>query len=366
VKIDWRVLLGFGITCFLLWWVFRHVDLAEVWTEVERANLWLLGLAVAIGYGNYVFRSMRWGILLRPIASNTSLHSRFKAMNIGFMATNLIPLRVGEFVRPYALSRLEPVSVSGAFGSLVVERFLDSLAIATLLFVAIAAPGFPDNPVVWGASLGVWIRWFLFFLGGLLVFMMVLLAIPGPVVAAVERLARFLPQNVGAFLVEVLEAFLEGLKVLQAPGLLIKAILGSLGIWLAQALSFWVAFLAFGIHVGYDGALFVNGTVALAVAAPAAPGFLGTFQLGVTGGLGVYGVPAAAAAALSLVFWLGGFFPVTMVGLFYAWRLGLSLAEVSRREPRLENGVEPAHHSWGSAGEGGVEAPGEEVEDPHA
>ena len=158
---DWRVLLGFGITAFLLWWVLRDVPLADVWVAFRSANFLLLGLAVALGYLNYLFRSMRWGLLLRPICAETSLYSRFSAMNIGFMATNLIPLRVGEFVRPYALSRMEPVSISGAFGSLVVERFLDSLTIAALLFVAISAPGFPENPMVWDVSLSVWIRWFL-------------------------------------------------------------------------------------------------------------------------------------------------------------------------------------------------------------
>lgn len=335
--------LGFGITALLLWWVLRDVALSELWTEVKRADFRLLGLAVAIGYGNYLFRSIRWGILLRPICPGTSLRARFAAVNIGFMTTNLIPLRVGEFVRPYALSRMEPVSVSGAFGSLVVERFLDMLTIAALLFVAISAPGFPDNPVVWGASLGVLIRWFLIALAVLLVFMVLLLLFPRPLVGVVEAAARYLPRKIGRMVVEVLEAFLDGLKVLQTPGLLIQAVVWSVGIWLFQSLSFWVAFMAFGIHVGFDVAIFVNGTVALAVAAPAAPGFLGTFQAGVTGGLGVYGVSNPSAVALSLGFHLAGFIPVTLVGLYFASRLGLSLGEVGSSEARVEEAVEKAH-----------------------
>jgi uncharacterized protein (TIRG00374 family) len=340
---DWRVWLGFGITAFLLWWVLRDVHIGEVWAEIRGVNFWLLGLAVAIGYLNYLFRSMRWGVLLRPICPGTALRSRFAAMNIGFMATNLIPLRVGEFVRPYALSRMEPVSVSGAFGSLVVERFLDSLTIAALLILAIATPGFPEDPVVWGASLGVWIRGFLVILGGILAFMVFLLLFPRPVVDVAERAARVLPRRAARSIVDVLEAFLDGLSVLRSPGLLLTAVVWSLGIWLFQSLSFWVAFLAFGIHVGFPVALFVNGTVALAVAAPAAPGFLGTFQTGVTGGLGVYGVAAAPATAVAFGFWLGGFIPVTLVGLVYAWRLGLSLGEVKTSETRVEEAVEEAH-----------------------
>ncbi|MFH1764857.1 MAG: lysylphosphatidylglycerol synthase transmembrane domain-containing protein [Gemmatimonadota bacterium] len=340
---NWRAILGFAITAFLLWWVLKEVSLSELWAEIQAANFWLLGLAVAIGYSNYFFRSMRWGILLRPICSGTSFRSRFEAMNIGFMATNLIPGRVGEFVRPYALSRMEAVSVSAAFGSIVVERFLDILTIAALLFVAIAAPEFPENPVVWDLSLGVWVRGILSLLGALLLLMVLLLVFPRPLVRVAERVAHFLPEKAALLVVDVLEAFLDGLRVFQSPALLVKAAVWSVAIWLCQSLSFWVAFLAFGIHVGFDVALFVNAAVALAVAVPAAPGFIGTFQLGVTTGLGVYGVPEAAATALSFGFHLGGFIPVTLIGLFYAWRLGLSFGEVGKSEIRVEGAVEEAH-----------------------
>jgi uncharacterized protein (TIRG00374 family) len=343
VKKNWRAVLGFGITALLLWWVLKDVPLSDVWAEIQGANFWLLGLAVAIGYSNYLFRSIRWGILLQPICSGTSLRARFAAMNIGFMSTNLLPGRVGEFVRPYALSRMEPVSVSGAFGSLVVERFLDSLTIAALLFVAIAAPDFPENPVVWDVSLGVWIRGILVLLGALLLLMALLLVFPRPLVRVAERAARFLPEKAARLVVDVLEAFLDGLKVFQSPALLVKAVMWSVAIWLWQSLSFWVAFMAFGIHVGFDVALFVNATVALSVAVPAAPGFIGTFQFGVITGLGVYGVSEAAATALSLGFHLASFIPVTLIGLLYAWKLGFSLGEVGKSEVRVEEAVEEAH-----------------------
>ena len=42
-------------------------------------------------------------------------------------------------------------------------------------------------------------------------------------------------------------------------------------------------------------------------------------------------------------FHLGGFFPVTFIGLYYAWRLGLSVREVEASEERVEAAVEEAH-----------------------
>ena len=101
--------------------------------------------------------------------------------------------------------------------------------------------------------------------------------------------------------------------------------------------------MAYGIHVSYSAALFVNAIVGFAVGVPAAPGFFGTFHAGARMGLSVYGVPPASTLAFAFGFHLGGFFPVTFIGLYYAWRLGLSLKDVEQAEELVEEAVEEAH-----------------------
>ena len=59
------------------------------------------------------------------------------------MANNVLPARVGEFARAYALSRLEPITASAAFGTLVVERFMDGVILLLFLVVPVLTPGFP-------------------------------------------------------------------------------------------------------------------------------------------------------------------------------------------------------------------------------
>lgn len=343
MKISWRGFLGILITAGLLWWVFRGVDLNGVWLEIQGADFLLLTLAVAIVTVTFLLRALRWRVLLAPIHPGTGLRSRFAAVNIGFMANNLLPARVGEFARAYALSRLEPIPASGAFASLVVERFLDGLAIVFFMLVAIAAPGFPTELLSGGSELGGIIQGVMVILGVLLIFMLVLLLFPRKVVSAGEQIARFLPHGVGRLVVDALEAFLDGLRVFQSPRLLALAIFWSLLVWAWQSLGFWVGFKAFGIPVGYDAALFVNATVAFLVGIPAAPGFFGTFHAGARVGLAAYGVPAAPTLAFAVGFHLGGFFPVTFIGLYYAWKLGLSIREVEDSEERVETAVEAAH-----------------------
>jgi hypothetical protein len=344
MKLGWRAALGLLITGFLLWWVLRGVDLAAVWAEVGEANFLLLGLAVAIVTGTFFLRALRWKVLLEPVREGTSLRSRFAAVNIGFMANNLLPARAGEFARAYAMARLEPVPLSGAFASLVVERFLDGLIIVTYLFVAMAAPGFPEHPSLGDLSLGGVIRGVTTLLGALLGLMVLMLLFPRPLVRAAEAVARRLPgRELARLLVDALEAFLDGLRVLRTPRLLLPAVAWSFVVWAWQSLGFWVGFRAFGIQVGYDAALFTNAIVGFVVGVPSSPGFFGTFHWGAKLGLGVYGVPAPPTLAFAFGFHLGGFIPVTLLGLYYAWRLGLSVGEVGKSEARVEQEVELAH-----------------------
>jgi len=343
MKLDWRAYLGIGITAFLLWFVFRDLSWTEVWFEVQRANLWLLTGAVGIVTGTFFLRALRWKILLHPVCPDTTLHSRFAAVNIGFMVNNLLPVRVGEFARALALARMEPVSTSAAFGSLVVERFLDAMAIFLLMLVAIAAPGFPPEPIVWGVSLGVWIRLATMILGLVLSLMVLILIFPKALVRVVGAFAKFLPGKLQDLVVEVMESFLDGFKVFRNPRLLIMAVLWSLGIWAWHSLGFWMAFRAFGIELGYDAALFVNATVALVVGVPAAPGFFGTFHTGAFGGLAVYGIPEAKAGAFAAGFHLGGFIPVTLIGLFFAWRLGLTFKDMEAGGTQVAETVGECH-----------------------
>ena len=130
-------------------------------------------------------------------------------------------------------------------------------------------------------------------------------------------------------MISALETFLQALKVLRHPVLLTKAVLWSYTFWLWHGLSFWLAFRAFGIDLGFDAAVFTMAVVGFAVAIPAAPGFFGTFQLGTDLALsGVYGVAEPTALAFSFGFHLGGFFPITIIGLYYASRLGFSMREL--------------------------------------
>ncbi len=309
------------------------MDAAAVWGELRRANWWLLLAAVAVATSGFVVRALRWKIFLHPIRAGTRFRARFAAVNIGFAANNLLPARVGEFARAWAISKLEPVSVSGAVGSLVVERFLDAVAIFLLLLVALLHPSFPGNATVGGRPIGDALLVVAGAMALVLVALTLLVAFPRLLVRFTEWVVRVVPDRVGRTLRETVDAFLTGLGALQDPRLLLRGLAWSVGFWAWNAVSFWLAFQAFGIEQGYVTALFVQAIIALGVAVPSAPGFFGTFHAAAVVGLQeVYGVGGSATLAFAFGYHLGGFIPVTLMGLWYAGQLGLTLGEVGRAD----------------------------------
>jgi uncharacterized membrane protein YbhN (UPF0104 family) len=109
-----------------------------------------------------------------------------------------------------------------------------------------------------------------------------------------------------------------------------------------MASSFWVGFNAFGIQAGFLAAIFTQIVVSAFVAIPSAPGFIGTLQVGVAIGLHeVFGVASEPTLSLAVGYHAAGFIPATLLGLFYAWRLGLSLGSVQSEAVLPMSGADP-------------------------
>jgi len=337
-----KTLIGVTLSVLLLLWVLRDVSLAEVRHELSRANLPLLTLAVSLTLVGFAIRAVRWGVLLRPLQQRSPFRPRYAAVMIGFAANNLLPARVGEFARALTLSRLTPVSVAGSLATLLVERILDGLILVGLLFAAMAAPSFPVASTIAGvdpraAARGVGVAMSL-----AAVALLLLVVAPARVVRLIEAvMLRILPRPLGLAVVRGLEAFLQGLTVLREVRLLVISVVLALGQWLATALSYLLAFRSFGIgEVSFSGAVFLQSLISLAVSIPSSPGFFGPFEAAARVGLALWEVAPQKAVSFAVGYHIAGFIPVTLIGIYYVWRLGLGWRTVRRSEETVEQATD--------------------------
>ncbi|MEQ9568779.1 MAG: lysylphosphatidylglycerol synthase transmembrane domain-containing protein, partial [Longimicrobiales bacterium] len=248
---NWKTAVGFALSAFLIWWTLHDTDLGAVWAAIRGADFLLLTASVAVATTGFFWRALRWKVLLHPVEPHTRLGDRWASVNIGFMANNLLPARVGEFARAYSFARLDTrVSVSAAFGSLVVERVLDALVLAGILVGTVLMPSFPD--VELGARFMAILRSAVVHLGGVGVVLVLLLVFPTAVVRITEAVARrLLPTRFARPVIEGLEAFLQALGVVRSPVLLMQALAWSVFFWLWHGVSLWLGMLAFDIDAGW-------------------------------------------------------------------------------------------------------------------
>lgn len=341
-----KATFGLAVTGFLLWFVLKDVDFAEVVTEISRGNVLLLAASVFVATFGFMIRALRWKVLLAPVLPDTRLRSRFAGVSIGFMANNVLPARVGEFARAYAFSRLEPVSATAAFGTLVVERFMDGVVLLLFLVIPVLTPGFPAVDALSSGAGGAMVRFAIGLVVGVLVVLVVLAAVPKLFVAAAERITSIFPDGARSKTMGALHGLLESIAIMRDPKLLAAGFAWSVVFWTWHGLSFWLGMLAFGIDTGFISAIFTEAVVGFGVAVPSAPGFFGTFHFAANFALStVYGVPEPESLAFAFAYHFGGWFPITAIGLWYAWQLGLSLGDVGAAEEQVEEEFEEEYEA---------------------
>lgn len=343
-----KTLVGLAVTVLALWYVLRGEDFGAIISQMRQGDPLLLLAATTVATFGFFIRALRWKVILAAVKPDTRLRSRFAAVSIGFMANNVLPARVGEFARAYSFSRMEPVSAGAAFGSLVVERFLDGVVLLLLLVIPILLPGFPAGGALSSGMGALILRGGVLAVGIVMVALVTMAVWPRAFIRGAERVAAFLPRAMARPVVGALESLLDSIAVLRSPRLLSLSFAWTVGFWLFHGVSFWLGMLAFGIDTGIVSAWFTEAVVGFGVALPAAPGFIGTFHASAEFALtGVYGVESSRSLAFAFGYWFAGWVPINVIGLWYAWKLGLSLGDVGAAAERVERVIEDEHPDAG-------------------
>lgn len=329
------LLLTVGLLAFFL----RNADMAGVWTETRRARPVLLVLAVCVTALTYVLRAFRWQYLLAPIG-RTHFGPAFEATVIGFAASFLLPARAGEVLRPYLLARRENLPATAAFATIILERLLD-LATVLLLFGVFVLTGSPEtlsgDPELYarvkaGGALVA---------GAAVAGLVVLFALAGHPERLgrwAQKVERVLPARLATAVAGFVQTFAEGLAVLRRPGHLAVSLVLSVPLWVSITAGIWLTSHAFHMTFGFVATFLVTTLLVVGVAMPtpgAIGGFHAMYQITVTK---FFGVPVDRAVGAAIVLHAISFVPVTLLGIAFMAREGLSLgrmkkmAEEERRE----------------------------------
>ena len=289
---------GVALSAVFLWLAVRNADLDSVRDTLADAQLGYVFLAVLVLGVGYGFQAARW----RRIADAPQLGLRaFYGMLLGGLAcNNVLPVRIGEVVRAGWLSRDAPMSGGRAFGSVVLDRMCDVLTLVLFFAIGVQAVASTEWLVrmAVGAALAV-------------------VVIAGALVLArvyTGRRQRGAGRTHRGRLVQILR---DAVEMLGEPIGRHRA-----ATWIGLTACTWslscvaTALVArsLGIELSPLEAVFVTSALALGVAIPSSPGYVGTYQwLGVSA-LGLLNVPVEQALAFSILMQASWYVPTTVVG----------------------------------------------------
>jgi len=292
VKFLLKLALALAVGAVSVALVVRGIDFSATWHALGRVSLpWVAIYLVTLGL-THVLRVSRWAHLLAPIGVRLRFRDLFVISTVGFMAIQALPVRLGEFVRPYFVVRTGHSRMSAVLGTVAVERIVDGLLISIIFFVCY----FTSDRSRWSAELelAAWISLLGFvaatlFLGGALRF-------PGPTVrvALALSLLPWLSPRLATKARDKLQALIQGFGVLRAPRSLVPFLLQSIIYWGTNGFGMWLLARGMALDVSPMAAYAAMSFTGVLISLPNAPGLVGQFHLGVVAALAAY-LPAEVA-----------------------------------------------------------------------
>lgn len=324
-------LLGFAVSGVLIVLLIVTLDWKQVAHALRGFDLMLLAPLTALLALHYLLRAIRWRYLL-PSNHYIGTKALFDSLMVGNLATYLLPLRAGEFIRPYMLTLSEPLSFSRTFASVVIERFFDLACV--LLQFALLVRIMPDLPTF--AFKGAFILGLLAF--GILALMITGSFLPDLTRRAVARCARSLPENVRSRLDRLVGEFLEGAAVLRSPRRLVMVMLLTAAVWMSGYYLFLQFLSMVSVPISWSLGLALSVIIALAVAAPSMPGFVGVYQYACITAFTLYGHSQEVGAAYGLLTHAYQYLIFIAYGSYALFSRGLSLSTL-RAQLKSRNGA---------------------------
>lgn len=213
---------------------------------------------------------------------------------VGFTAVVMAPLRAGEFLRPYLLSRDGEVTFTQGLGATAAERVMDGLVVAVTLALALAlaTPLSPLPEQIGGLPLDIAL------VPRAAYSMVALFAAAFVAMVLIQRHRRTAHRVVGwslgrftglaHFVTAKIDRLVDGLEFLPSRRHLVPFLMLTVVYFSVLWLGHWAMLAGAGIRATLTQTWVVVGVMSLGILVPAGPGFFGAYQFSIYCGLAMF------------------------------------------------------------------------------
>ena len=301
------LLLGAGFV-----WLFRRggLPLLPQGAALSAMRGWAFPTYLVVSWLAAYFRTWRWVHLLRPIAPRVN---PFRVLGIGFVgyaAVFLSPLRMGEVVRPYLLSRDRQISFFQGLGTVGAERVIDGLILTLLSFCALTiAPKVSPLPNRLGnlpipvAAVPAALYSTLLLFAGAFAAIAIFYRARAWARWVMELTVAKISRPLSDWMTATLERLADGLSFLPSWHHFSRFLRDTALYWLLSVGAQWLLLRGVGLHASIAEACVTIGVMGLGTLIPSGPGFFGAYQISAFTALALfYPVPAVLSQGAAFVF----------------------------------------------------------------
>jgi hypothetical protein len=305
--------LAYAVSLASLVWTLRDTNLSRLASDIAQLHPGWTALAVASMLSVYWVQGIRWSLIVTPVTKLPVLAAT-RAIFVGLFASELFPLRAGEVIRCYLVSRWTSLPFSVSVASVLIERVFDGLLMWVGIRFALRSVRMPRVEQIAVDGLGVFV-------------------IAGVVIMGI---ALFRPKLRHAEMPKsgwrkrwfVLQ---EDLALIGHSGYLWASLAASVPYMLLQVVTIYIVMEQYHFGLSFGVAIALTMLLRLAAALPQAPATLGMYQLVTREFLQIgFGVASDEAARFSLVLWAVAKLPLLISGAIAVAITGSKIGELTK------------------------------------
>ena len=315
-----QVWIGIAVSVVCLAAIFLFIDPAEIGNALATARFGYLALSAAGLVVFMILRAVRWRFMLNNAAPWGQV---YHIQNIGYMLTQLLPLRLGDVARAVLIGSAPPVTIAQGVSTMVVERVLDLLFFVVLLpFTLSEVETVPAQMQSYARGLGL--------ISLSIIVVLILAANQRPfihrITTSIFNLTPFLNTENWVTRVDDLLVGLSSLTKLR-DGL--SLIFLSIVVWVPVVFAYRMVLTAVHIQANWIMTAFVVCAAAFSVAAPSSPGQVGVYHAAVTFALvQILQQPEGASASFAFLYHALNMIVMISLGLIGLFRTGATFSHV--------------------------------------
>ena len=310
------------ISAICLYFAFYKVNLNSLLNTLKSANYFLVLGCTSLFVLSMIIRSFRWRMILSSKHA-ISLRFLFESIMIGYFINSILPFRLGEFGRAYALSMKSPIGTYEAFGSIILERLIEVIC---LLFILIIALNFKFSHKILDSNQ-------IILLSLLFIFLVIFLfnsAFRKKILFFFETKSKKSPTRLSPIYYKLLEVF-KGFSHFDSKKNKSNILSISFLLWFIYYFITILGINAIGLNLTHLEALFLLIFSSIAFSLPSAPGGIGPYHAAtvfIVSNIFMY--DNNQALALAILLHAVAYVPEVLIGLFYFYKYSISYQDLKK------------------------------------